>query len=585
LWAEKESKIVVGDHLFKVVADSPEGISSIQIIVNGDTVVSEKTCQQTEEFGIECTRVEDEWVVGTYELSPGIMYLEAVVTGRNPEEIESERFWVEVPYTPPPPVGSPAPPRFKDIIRFREEYGLEVVFPVANESELNERIFNLIGAWNNPNTPAGEVARASAERWGVPLRPEDVAELEYRERYLREAGPLISQWGRNSMSSTYAGYYMDHRAGGKIRVGFTANQGASVATLEQQPGVDPDDRIEPFPYQPTRSLIQLEAISQTFDQDVSTRPELMQLLTTGALNVQSNIVSVGATNVAPVQSYIAERFGSNPGISAYTDPSKPVLRKTFLEEGVRVREMNNRLYAGDWIRTGLLDGGCTLAFGAWEITGTKANGAPTFANYALTAGHCYPIGTTLKRGGYETKEGKRVEALSSAIGKVQRRSYTINQAGFATDAEAIRLDNGTEVPRWIFWSQGYQSKINGVADWTPGMTLCHSGTWGGTHCGPTAPWLIKSYYEGAAGPVWQIRVFDYSIGGDSGSPVFDPVTGSAVGLLSGGPFYNKGPTDITPLLPLEGKPYAQEVPTGTAPGGLAAPGMNSPRPLTIVDFD
>jgi streptogramin lyase len=587
LWAEKELKITVGDHLFKVVADSPEGISSIQIIANGNTVVSEQTCQQDEEqFGIECQRIEDEWVVGSYELAPGVLYLEAVVTGRNPEEVESQRFWVDVPYTPPPPDGEPAPPRFKDILKFREEYGLEVVFPVANESELNERIFNLIGAWNNPGTASGQVARASAERWGVPLRPEDVAELEYREQYLRSAGPKISQWGRASRASTYAGFYIDHRAGGVIRVGFTSEQAGSVSALEQQPGVDPDDRIAPFPTQPVYSLQHLEGRSQAFDEAMAGRPDLMQLLTTGALDTRSNTLSIGATATGPVQAFIEEAFGPSSGISVFGDSAKPVLREeTFLEEGVRVREMNNRLYAGDWIRTGLFDGGCTLAFGAWEITGTKPNGSPSFANYALTAGHCYPVNAALKRGGYVVKEGKRVEALSNVIGKVQRRSYTINSAGFTTDAEAIRLDGGTELPRWIFWSEGYQSKVNGVIDWTPGMTLCHSGTWGGTHCGPSAPWLIKSYYEGAAGPVWQIRVFDYSIGGDSGSPVFDPVTGSAVGTLSGGPFYNKGPTDITPLRSLEGKPYAQEVLPGTAPGALAAPGMTSPQPLNVVDVN
>jgi hypothetical protein len=115
------------------------------------------------------------------------------------------------------------------------------------------------------------------------------------------------------------------------------------------------------------------------------------------------------------------------------------------------------------------------------------------------------------------------------------------------------------------------------------MTLCHSGTWGGTHCGPSASYPEKVYYEGAAGPVWQIRVFDFSEEGDSGSPVVDPRTGSAIGTLSGGPTRRGGPTDITPLLSLEGKPYSGEVLPGTAPGGLAAPGMNSPHALTIVD--
>jgi tripartite motif-containing protein 71 len=580
---ETATPITSGDHNLTIQAHSEEGIASIDVIANGDQLIDEETCEQTEAPGIECKTVLNEWVTATELHSPGHLQLEALITDRLGNSA-SERFWVNIPEPPPPPApGNPVPPKFAEIAQFREEYGLEVVFPVASEIELNERIFNLINAWYNPQSPAGEVARASWERWGVPLRPADVAELEYRERYLKHNTPLISQWGLSNSPSTYAGFYMDHRAGGKIQVGFTSNQVAQVATLEQQAGIDPDDRIVPFLSQPTRSLTELEAISQSFDEGISSRPDLMQLLTTGKLDIQTNSVSVGATNVTPVKSFIATTFGSNPGITAYFAPSKPVLRKTFLEEGVRVREMNNRLYAGDWIRTGLLDGGCTLAFGAWEISGAKPNGTPTFSNYALTAGHCYPIDTVLKRGGYEVKEGKRVEALTKAIGKVERRSYTINIAGFTTDAEAIRLHSATELPRWLYWSPGYQFKINGVANWTPGMTLCHSGTWGGTHCGPTAASLIKSYYEGAAGPVWQIRVFDYSIGGDSGSPVFDPMTGSAVGLLSGGPFYNQGPTDITPLLSLEGKPYAQEVLPGTAPGGLAAPGMKSPHPLNIVD--
>jgi len=95
--------------------------------------------------------------------------------------------------------------------------------------------------------------------------------------------------------------------------------------------------------------------------------------------------------------------------------------------------------------------------------------------------------------------------------------------------------------------------------------------------------LVQSYYGGAAGPMWLIRVFSFSTIGDSGSPVFDPITGSAIGILSGGPNSNSGPTDVTPLLSLEGKPFAQEVAPGTAPGALGAPGMTSPNKLTIVN--
>jgi len=578
---ETQSPISTGLHNLVINAYSAHGIKSIQLVAGGNTLVDEMSCEQDlEEEGVECTEELNEWVTETQNHAPGILHLEAIAEDTN-EKTAAERLWVNIPEPPPPPPdGAPVAPTFSEILDFREEFGLDVVDPVVNEEELNDRIFNLINAW----TTGDSVARATMERWGVPLRTRDVAELEYREGYLRHNAALISQWGHGNAPSTYAGFYMDHRAGGKIRVGFTNNQAATVAELKLQPGIDPDDRIATFPFTPTRSMIQLTALSQTFSQAASVQPEIMQLLTTGYLDIAGNAVSIGATNVGTVESFIAGIFGEAPGISVHFDSSKPVPKKTYVEEGkVRVRERNNRLYAGDWIHQGPSDGGCTLSSGAWERRGARQNGSPIFANYALTAGHCYSIGTTLKRGAYVLEGGKRVEEDTQAIGKVERRSYTINHAGFTTDAEAIRLGSETELPRWLYWSENYQRKIHGVAEWIPGMTLCHSGTWGGSHCGPSAPWLVQSYYGGAAGPMWLIRVFSFSTIGDSGSPVFDPITGSAIGILSGGPNSNSGPTDVTPLLSLEGKPFAQEVAPGTAPGALGAPGMTSPNKLTIVN--
>lgn len=342
------------------------------------------------------------------------------------------------------------------------------------------------------------------------------------------------------------------------------------------------DRFAPFPTQPTWSINQLRATSLDFDQKVASRSDIMALLTTGQLDVRANQVKLGATNVAPVSGFVSEKFGSTTALGVSFDPNKPQRKITWLEEGVRAREMNHRLYAGDWYRSGPNDGGCTLAFGAWEEKGSKPNGAPIMANYALSAGHCYGVGVRLYRAGYKFKEGKKVED-EIAFGTSERRSNGNVQAGFETDALAIRLDKSTEVPRWVYWSAGYQSMINGAADWIPGRTLCHSGTWGGTHCGPTAAEPVKAYYEGASAPTWQIRVFDYSESGDSGSAVWDLQTGSAIGLLNGGPRDIGGPTDIAPLLPLEGKTYAKEVGLGTSPRALAAPGMNAPAPLNIVD--
>jgi streptogramin lyase len=586
LWAEREKQVAATNLTLAVEGDSPHGIDSIQIIANGNQLVSEKKCAQDRSTPeIECERVEDVWATDTGSLAPGILHLEVIVTASNGLS-ESRRWWVNIPQTPPPTPGYPQPPRYSEIERFRETYGLEVVFPVVNERQLAERIYGLINAWHDPSSQAGQVARASAERWGVPLRPEDLAELEYRERYLAHNGPMIAQWGESQRASTYAGYYMDHRAGGRIRVGFTSAQEESLAALANPANnLVATDRLAVFPATPSSSLIQLRSISQDFDQRMVSRPDLIALLTTGRLDILGNRVAVGATDVGPVSAFLNANYGVGGDVVVYFDPTKPVQRKTWLEEGVRAREMNDRLYAGDWYRAEPNDGGCTLAFGAWERRGLQSNGASVFANYALSAGHCYGVGVRLKRAGFKVKEGKKVED-EVAFGVSERNSFgqvQAVQAGFETDALAIRLDKGTEMPRWIYWSPGYQSMVNGAADWRPGQTLCLSGTWGGTHCGPTEAEPIKTYYEGSAASNWQIRLNAYSEPGDSGSPIWDPITGSAVGILSGGPKAYGAPTDIAPLLSLEGRPYTREVLPGTAPGALGAPGMSSPGRLTVVD--
>ncbi len=64
---------------------------------------------------------------------------------------------------------------------------VEVVDPVEDETQLNDRIFESINAW----LEGDPVARATTEKWGVPLRTKDAAELEFRERYLEQAAHAV----------------------------------------------------------------------------------------------------------------------------------------------------------------------------------------------------------------------------------------------------------------------------------------------------------------------------------------------------------------------------------------------------------
>lgn len=555
LWAEKESKIAVGSHLLKVVADSPEGIASIQIIANGDTVVSEKACGQTESL---CIQEEDEWVAETAELSPGILNLEAIVTDED-GMAETERFWVEIPHTPPPPEGDPVPPRFNDILRFREEYGLEVVFPVANESELNERIFNLMGAWNNPNTPAGETARASMERWGVPLRPEDIAELEYRELYLANDGPLISQWGESNYASTYAGYYIDHRAGGKLRVGFTSEQAAKVAALQQAPGLMAADRITPFGIQPQHSLAALSSLANHLPNQLP-GSTIGHLVTRSGIDVPANQVRVGAVDPPPVQAYLDNAYGTTSPLETEYDPrpSRRVLRD---------RPLDHRLFAGDWI-SGEENGEpyrCSLGFGAEENHKQKSNNQWVMLEFALTAGHCGDVGTELYRVGRKDGGYKKL-----SIGTVRRSTWEKNIGGFYTDGGAILLEHGFNPPKFVYLEADTKTqKIAGAERSRAGVTLCTSGTTTGTDCGITREPFVTYEYER---PEWVVQTDAFTDHGDSGGAVWNPVTGRAVGLIVSGPEVTPSETWFTPLRPVarpSGSPIPGLLELLDAPGGGA----------------
>jgi tripartite motif-containing protein 71 len=563
LWAEKESKIAVGDHLLKVIADSPEGIASIQIIANGDTVVSEKTCQQTEEFGIECTKEEDEWVVGTADLPPGILYLEVIVSDRQ-GEVESERFWVEVPYTPPPDPETPMPPSFRSILEFREEHGLEVVFPVANESELNERIFNLIGAWNNPNTPAGEVARATMDRWGVPLRSEDAAELEYRLGYWQQAQAAIPAWVNANAPASFAGFYLDERAGGLIRVGFTGQQQAQVDALKQGAGLAAASRVTGFASVPQHSLASLEALEGQIIGAVPGYPS--GLIVRVSVDVRSNSVIVGATDVGLATSKLQSSFGAQAPIR--------VVKEAPRETRDRWR-VNGRMLAGDRIVMKEPNGEewlCTAGGGAWESAVNPTTNALVYRRFLLTAAHCAPPPSGVRRDAKPVTDPEH-KAERVRIGSVKRYGWG-NLPGIATiDIEAVRFEGDAQniTPRQIYPKEGTpRIDIKGSGLVRPGTRVCSSGATSGEveprekriKCGEVISSRPEWFHlEGHL--VWEWCYNRGSHDGDSGGPIWIEGTNILVGILSAG---GSGQTCFAPLVP---DPEYPEVPAAFSDPRLA----------------
>ncbi|HEX5376365.1 MAG TPA: DUF6531 domain-containing protein [Solirubrobacterales bacterium] len=527
--------ITVGDHDLLVRAHSEEGIASIQLIANGDLLVDEKTCAQ--DYSNEKTECVDEamqWVTDTGSWAPGILQLEVIVTDSlSQAQVSSERFWVNVPYTPPPAPGSADPPAFEEILRFREAHGLDLDLK-GDELAINERIFDLLNAWYNPNTPAGEVARATEERWGVPLRPVDAAELEWRLQYWEQASTAIPAWVSTNASSSFAGFYIDERAGGLIRIGFTGKQASqTLAALEQNAGlIIQPERITSFPAQPGYSLTELQALQgEVVALAQSSQPGLF---TGASVDVKANNVMVGASNVGQATTLLQNSLGTNAPITVtYQATARP--RRDSRER------VSGPIRAGDLIRLldrtngpaspKLVGSPCTAAFGAFDKVNSPTTGQSIMRMFVLSAGHCMLVDHEIIR------RSNPSQAEKQWIGWVRREGLDNNSISTDADAAAIRLDSPNLVPRKIFTapeSTRIPIRSIGVAPST-GTRICYSGiTSNRVRCGPILGPPNLSSPEWINALTAEVCFEEYIEDGDSGSPAWIEGTGTAVGIMATG---------------------------------------------------
>ncbi|HEU5105945.1 MAG TPA: DUF6531 domain-containing protein [Solirubrobacterales bacterium] len=557
---ETSQPIAVGVHTLLIQAHDDEGLASIQTVANNDQLVDEKTCQYPSEPS-KCVNLTNEWVTETGNWPPGVLYLEVIATDRL-GEATSQRFWVNVPFTPPPDPEAEEPPRFSEILSFREEFGLDLDLK-GDEIAINNRIFDLMGAWHNPATPDGEVAVATAAKWGVPLRPVDVAEMEYREWYLQENASRILSWAASNAPTTYAGYRVDNRQGGLIYVGFTTNQSALVEALKASGAAVAVDRIKPDPVPPTRSLESVTSIART----IATEAPPSSTIVDGGLS--EGRIEVGATNPAAAQSWITARFGANAPVavlerSSWTGASLPPPRY-WTRQGPLFGAQAFGRYA-------LVDGKpgiqrCSIGFGAAEPGAAKPSGLRVMRNFALTAGHCFDKEDQVGRwNGRGWPEPTWDESHPTIIGTTKRVSIEATVDGYSTDAEAVLLRDLYDPPRSVLRGRGLMPlRITGVAKAVEGMPICASGgtsermrhgVVSGTH------WLTILYEDSAGNTVSSPKMWEplsqmTILRGDSGGPVWRCGTGQAVGLISAHNDHGNL-TGIAPLIPPE-RPEQNEV--------------------------
>lgn len=563
LWTERGEvhlgPISSGDQWLNVKAHAWEGVASIQIVANGNDVVAEKNCEES-----KCLKLEKELVTETENWAPGVLQLEVIVTDRL-GQISSQRFWDNIPYTPPPDPGAVAPPKFAEILHFREEFGLDLDIK-GNEQAINERIFELIAAWHDPNSPAGEVARASDERWGVPMRAVDVAEMEYRESYLAADLPLIEEWAQEHRSSTYGGYYVDNRGGGTVYVGFTSAQAEALSELKEDEPLAAPTELHAYPMPPSHSVASLEGIMNSIES--SANEILAEDVVELGIDEAGGTVLVGAVEVGQVRAAIESTVGPGAPVTVYAE-----------EEGEPFAGRNRvsgPIEAGDWIwneQGGENEKGerylnkCTAGYGAWEALTPKPNGEPTIAEFLLVAGHCASIA-----GESFYRSSSPAPARPSELHKVgveKRTGAPLGGQHYETDAAAVRLNvDGSIVPRYIYKTPRSSRPVREAGAAHHGETLCFSGAHtDDVKCGEMMGVRYRKF--GTPGRHLFIVTRFAGIPGDSGAPVWSPRTGLAVGLLSGGPKNGKYKDWVTPLTRPRGFPVEK------VPGALNAPGMGS----------
>lgn len=533
-----------GDQTLEVQAFSPEGIDTIEIIAEGDTLVQEKTCEpQNEETAIEeCEDEITEWVTHTDLHSPGRLDLEVIVTDRIGNS-SSERFWVTIPKPPPPPpAGAQVPPKFHDILKFREEYGLEVVFPVENELELHDRIFNLIGAWYNPHSPEGKVARASMARWGVPLRPQDVAELEYREWLYDVNAEKIDQWVEATSPGSYAGYYLDHAAGGIMHIGFTNDQDDRLEDLKSLLSLVAEGRLQVYATTPSVSYLSVRATTQSVMSAIESNSTLADLIVSVEDDEAGRATRIGTPNVSQVEGILDQMVGANAPVEVeYEAGGGALLEGRYRNKG--------RMRAGDYINgTGYvpLTGGatgknkvCTAGFGA-EDRRPRPNGGEIVRLFLLTAGHCYwEIDQEVWRAPQDESQGF-ADAGKSEVGRLKRNALHYAEiGGVRTDGAAIRIKQGGIVPRAIWGWEGNALPTKPARKARKRNVVCYSGAVSkNVACGKIVARSTRWTGIGggiALGGYWvRFPEDDRPVEGDSGSPVWSRRTGGSIGLVSAG---------------------------------------------------
>lgn len=514
LWGNRNSTTPVEDkdQTLYVHASSPHEIGSIKVIENGSAILAETTCEdKSEPPAHNCDEPPPlEWITNPAAHAPGQLNLEVVATDFLGHST-AESFFVTIPQQPPPEPEAPERPNFEAVKKFREDYGLDREHPLT-ESQMNTLILELLYEWE-----LGEPTAVTAvDNWGVPMRAPELAEMEWRREYINRAAEIIPEWANEHGAGAYGGFYVDDRAGGIIYVGFTENQHALVEALKGDSRLLSPGQIREYPTPPSHSAAALQSTASAVGAELASAPSLPQLVVSVGVPPEGNIVRVGASEPVQVKGFLESRFGSSAPIVVEAEEA------AFFDNASRFDHTGPVL--GGSALIGAAAESCTAGFGARASAGVNNRGEKQYKYFVLTAGHCYAMGEGVGR------QLEKFVAQGKLLGYVRRSGVSSNVV--ATDGEGVLLEDENLRSHSVLNNDPLEGQpIQGIESPSVGRHVCWSGVYGGNHCGRVIS-HNEPFFGGHLKAVYLVK--GLTISGDSGGPVWDPVTHKAVGLITGG---------------------------------------------------
>lgn len=351
-----------------------------------------------------------------------------------------------------------------EVMRFRADFGLDAgIDHVARVAALQA---------------AGGVVD---ERYGIPLLPAEAAEIDRRVA-IQEGMEPLKQLLRQ-FPKAYGGHYIDQRDKGAIVIQLAGGAGPSAAEIER--------------VLPAGATYRVEQVKRT----AASLQELVDGITADAKELRNGGIDVVT---------IAMTYRGNAvevGVAGLTDDDVATLRGRYSADALQITA--NTIEADSHgcvstdhcaypMRGGVWVSGCTAGF----IVRRSSN------TFLMTAGHCAGSSDGIwKHNGY---------------GNIGTTYASAAFDGSRTDAQIINMTDSQE-SNWVYLKT-YQvqaiSNWQGVYEDNEGDLVCKMGAnLGYSTCGYISSVYVSTNVLGVD-YIGQRRADYYSMGGDSGGPVF-----------------------------------------------------------------